>query len=698
MSEIDNSYQGASSSSNSVRSKLQRFTWTFRKWWWIVLITAGTGIAWEAWQDAKKPPLFISYARMMVGGQIALPQGRVWDEERGNWYGTQSRIMESKEVRQRATNRIESSRPELRPASVSISVSQEQGTSMFALTAIGDEPNYTKEFLDACMEEFIRYKNDLRAGDIAKVLTQVSSQLTQLKRDAEKAELELTEFQKKNNLTSEQEGNGATRKLVQLNETIENLKLDSKLLTNLDVEQNLERNQKATAANVEGSDEDADPDSAPSGLEENYFKVKHQLRAIKAERDRRSQFLRPKHPIIARLDAEIANQERAIQWLYDQAKRQIATRLEANRLRIETLEESVKEWRQKEAELSEKLANYATLKNKLEMTKAEHLQLVKSNEQISLAQRLGTDEVLKVMEYASPAVPTKQGLVKDLATGAMLGILIGLGVILLIGFLDDRITSATELRERFPEPMLGHIPNEPSGGRVSMLTLANKQGIFAESYRNLRSTLHFMSFENPRPKAFLITSAVPGEGKSTLAANLGITIAGGGARTLLIDADLRKGLLHTYFNLDAAPGLMEILSEEIDWKDAMVETSVKNLFLIPRGRGGVGPGELFLSNVADRLLREIYSGDFDRIIIDSAPVLATDDTACLAPKIDATLFVVRAEVSSMRLTRTALDTLQKRQVNILGLILNAANLRSSEYHYYQKYGDYYAEPATAKNA
>jgi capsular exopolysaccharide synthesis family protein len=264
--------------------------------------------------------------------------------------------------------------------------------------------------------------------------------------------------------------------------------------------------------------------------------------------------------------------------------------------------------------------------------------------------------------------------------------------------MDDRVTSAGELRERFAEQLLGHIPHEPSKGRVSVLSLGNKQGIFAESYRNLRSTLHFMSLEEPRPKAFLVTSAVPGEGKSTLAVNLAITIAGGGCRTLLIDGDLRKGLLHSYFEARSSPGLIDVLNEAVDWKSAVIDTPVKNLFLLPRGKGGVGTTEYFLSAASDRFLRELYASDYDRIIFDSAPVLATDDTACLAPKIDATLFVVRAEASSMRLTRSALDVLEKRQVNLLGLVLNAANLRSSEYQYYHKYGDYYAESPVEEKA
>jgi capsular exopolysaccharide synthesis family protein len=198
-----------------------------------------------------------------------------------------------------------------------------------------------------------------------------------------------------------------------------------------------------------------------------------------------------------------------------------------------------------------------------------------------------------------------------------------------------------------------------------------------------------MSFEEPRPKTFLITSAVPGEGKSTVAANLAITISGGGSKTLLVDGDLRKGVAHEYFSKEASPGLSSVLTDQIGWKACAVSTSVTNLTLLPRGKVIAGTSEHFLSQNMDRLLLELY-GEYDCIIIDSAPVLANDDTASLAPKIDATVFVVRAGVSSARLTRSALDALMKRQVNVLGLVLNAADGKSAEYYYYHKYGEYYS--------
>ena len=682
---------------HSMLSKVQRFSWTFRKWWWILLITAGLGICWAAWTDSKKPLTYLSVGRMMVSGKLALPEGVPYSEEVSMFYGTQSRLMESAKVRQRAAARVESTLPDLRASSVYLSVAQERGTSFLVLSAVGEEPNYTRAFLNACMEEYIRFKRDERIGTTDESVISLTDNLLKCVRDLDAGELELIEFKKKYNVAAlGEEGNIAAKNLAQLNQKLANLKMELQLLSQLDVEQNIERKQQSATANGTG-DNAVDQNSVPSGAEVEYPKAKMQMQLLRAEKDRRARYMRPKHPLMVQLDAAISEQEGLIKLYRDQNLAQQEMHRESLRKEKDALEASLHEWNERTLESTGRVTAYDRLNSQVENLKSKQKQLHATIASIEL-ERGTIHDVLKVMDQASLPESTKPGLLKDLSIGALIGIATGLAIVFLIGMLDDRITSSNELRERFPEPLLGHIPHEASGvgKRVSMLTVSNKQGIFVEAYRNLRSTLHFMSLEEPRPKAFLVTSAVPGEGKSTLAVNLGIILAGGGSRTLLIDADLRKGLLHSYFSVEAIPGLVEVLNGDVAWKDAVVETSVPNLSLLPRGKGGVGPGEFFLSDAADQFLREIYAAGYDKIIFDSAPILATDDTACLAPKIDATLFVVRAEASSMRLTRSALDALHKRQVNVLGLILNAANLRSSEYHYYQKYGDYYADASIAK--
>ena len=161
-----------------------------------------------------------------------------------------------------------------------------------------------------------------------------------------------------------------------------------------------------------------------------------------------------------------------------------------------------------------------------------------------------------------------------------------------------------------------------------------------------------------------------------------------GSRVLLVDADLRRGRAHDIFDRPSSPGLSEVLNGELPWRDAVVATGYENLSLLPRGSTPPNPGELLLTERCDQALAE-WSQEYDQIIIDSAPILATDDTASLAPKINCTLFLMRTGFTSARLVQSALDVLLQRHVNVQGLVLNGVNTELPEYYYYQ-YRDYYS--------
>ena len=216
----------------------------------------------------------------MVSGKIALPEGAPYSEELSNFYGTQSRLMESVPVRQRAAARVESKFPELRASSVYLSVTQERGTSFFVLTAIGEEPSYTRAFLDACMEEYIRYKREMRSEITDVSLISITDALLKCDRDLEDGQRELIEFKKKNNVAAlSEEGNAAAKSLAQLNQRLASLKMELQLLTVLDVEQNIERKQQSATGNS-GGESGSEQSVAPSGAEAEYLKSKLQVQVL----------------------------------------------------------------------------------------------------------------------------------------------------------------------------------------------------------------------------------------------------------------------------------------------------------------------------------------------------------------------------------------------------------------------------------
>jgi polysaccharide biosynthesis transport protein len=179
----------------------------------------------------------------------------------------------------------------------------------------------------------------------------------------------------------------------------------------------------------------------------------------------------------------------------------------------------------------------------------------------------------------------------------------------------------------------------------------------------------------------VMTSSVPQEGKSTVAANLAITLALGGSRVLLVDADLRRPSQHTQFSVPQAPGLAEVIGTTVSAGDAIQPTSVPGLSLLTAGDTSVNPGSLFLKETTDLFLKDI-TGSYDQVIIDSAPVMATDDTANLAPKVDGVLFVVRGAFTSARVAQEALAMLRQRRIRILGLVFNRSSNSMGEPYYY----------------
>jgi succinoglycan biosynthesis transport protein ExoP len=191
-----------------------------------------------------------------------------------------------------------------------------------------------------------------------------------------------------------------------------------------------------------------------------------------------------------------------------------------------------------------------------------------------------------------------------------------------------------------------------------------------------------------QPKTILVTSSVPNDGKSLTSANFAIVLANSGSRVLLVDADLRKGGLHKRFGLESEPGLSEVLSKGLNWQEAVKSTEVPKLSVLPRGSGTQNSSELFIAPPTAQFLKEV-AAQFDYVILDTAPVMAADDVTSLAPHIDGVLFVVRAEQTSARVARAALDLLYQRQVNVLGIVFNAVHPRSGDYYYYYKYDDYY---------
>jgi len=640
---------------------------------------------------------------MIVSVKLNLAEGSAYTEELSNFLGTQASLMQSGVVINRAHKRVVAQRPEWTMQPVVLKVTVLPKTTIFVLQATGADAAYTQGFLQAAMEEYTALKKEMRTQTSDTTVAGLTEEVMRLEKELRKADEELLTFQSTNSVVLFQDqgnNNSAANYLAALNARLATQKSEYELLQLLTVDQNLDRQQGTDGATplANGSSYR----SAAAGGERadaDYFKAKQQLLLLEAEQQELGRYLRTNHPKMVAMSEDIARREHLLKIFRLQSAEQLESRKASLALEIQNLEKDVKEWDGKMLGIQVKSAEFQRLKGNAQRIQSLYDRLLATMQTLDVKKEISPESVT-IMEPAARALRDKSDLSKRQQLGALVGLGLGVLLLLFIDRMDDRMLSYSELKDAFDEEVLGQIPREKSRGpgrQVALLGPTDDRHGFVEAYRNLRSSLVYMAAGPARPRILLVTSSVPNEGKSLTAANLAITMASTDSRVLLVDTDSRKGTLHERFQVPAKPGLMEVLSQGLNWEGVVQPTKVPNLFLMPQGGFAHNASELYISGVTKSFL-QAASAKYDYVILDTVPVMAADDVTSLAPHADGVLFVIRAEFTSARLAQAALDSLYQRQAHVLGLVFNAARPSYEEYYYYRYQGYYKKYPAAGSAA
>lgn len=213
----------------------------------------------------------------------------------------------------------------------------------------------------------------------------------------------------------------------------------------------------------------------------------------------------------------------------------------------------------------------------------------------------------------------------------------------------------------------------------SLITLTNPRSPVSEAYRTLRTNLSFYSLDNPL-RSLVVTSAAPDEGKSTTIANLAVTMAQSGRKTILVDCDLRRPSLHTLFNLQNNAGFTNMMLDE-NAAAPLQKTEVDNLWLLTSGPKPPNPADLLGSRQMDRIIATLQE-QADIVLFDAPPVVAVTDAVVLGAKVDGVLLVVSAGKTRRDHAEKAKQTLEKANVRIIGVTLTNAPKDTSLSDYY----------------
>lgn len=415
------------------------------------------------------------------------------------------------------------------------------------------------------------------------------------------------------------------------------------------------------------------------------------------------------HPSIIKINLSIKEARLRLKEEAERALGDLRTKEKTLAGIIGGYEEEIKKLPQAEQEL-------ANIMRTLTVSEGIYTFLLKKEKEAEIAMASEVGNIRVIDAAIPPEKPIKPNKTMNIILGAIVGLFLGIGLSFFIEYMDDTVKGRDEAERRLALPVFGVLPlvgnkngflankkSPPETQQRNILLMAQERprSYIMEAYRTLRTNIQFFEMDK-RNQVILITSPIIGEGKSITAANLASVFAMDGARTLIIDADLRRPMQHKIFNSPQEPGLTNILTGRLNWSEVLFKPDLDALSLIPSGPIPPNPSELLGARRMDELLAALKES-FDIIIIDTPPVVGLTDAMVLGQKADGIFILIEVDKTPIKLAMQARDSLKMVKANIAGSILNKVPMERDGYGYgygynYYHYHSYHEDGEEEKRA
>jgi capsular exopolysaccharide synthesis family protein len=375
-------------------------------------------------------------------------------------------------------------------------------------------------------------------------------------------------------------------------------------------------------------------------------------------------------------------------------------------IRMAALQRMLDELMPKIPELANKNMEYERLEKDAGQIREQFNKLREKEFDIRTALSRESGQVERHESVIASAVPIRGASVRmwvNFIIGGLVGFVVGFGLAVMIEIMDTSIRSIEDVSNYIGLEVIGTIPKmrfgKPHGGRrrrgtyvaaadesqidACIVTQHDPKSPVSEAYRTLRTNFQFATIKR-KPRTVMVTSAVPGEGKTTTAVNMAVTMADRGMRVLLVDTDLRRPNVHRVLRVERGPGLADVLREGADLTTVMRETRVENLWIVSSGRVPPNPSELIASERMQRLIERL-GGEFDLVICDAPSILVVTDPVLLATHVDSVVLVVSANNARRETVLRACKLLQTANASVAGVVLNGVEATRRHYYYYYYY-------------
>ncbi len=413
-------------------------------------------------------------------------------------------------------------------------------------------------------------------------------------------------------------------------------------------------------------------------LHPKYLDMKSTFEGLK------NQGLGPNHPTMIARAKEIQETRKQLEDGVIALRDTLTAKLQMAEARLTDSEKRMGKKKSEAVEESIARGDYDDARSRYEyqLDLLKQLQVKLSAEEIN--RKMVADSIKVHNEPVVAQTPVSPNVPLNLILGAVVGLVFGVGIAFFLEYIDTSVKSLEDVERYLQVPVLAVIPRD-----VGLLHKQSGMSPDAEAYRILRTNIEF-NRKNPEDNSITVVSGGAGEGKSTTLVNLAYVCAQGGYTTLMLDADLRRPRLHTFFDINNSVGLTNYLTTELMLEDVILQTPVDNLYFMPSGILPADAAGILNSRRMSELIQDVKQR-FDLVLIDSPPILGVSDASVLASEVDLTMIVVQHRKLPRHMLQRVKSAVENVGGRVIGVVLNNVDVRSdSQYQYYTSYYTYYA--------
>lgn len=696
-------YQPADDEGEERKLPLSQYFWILRRHRWRIVAFVGAVMLGTLLISSRLTPIYESIATVDIDRQS--PSGIVGEDasrsavnDSDQFMATQIKLVESDAVLRPIDQRFQLRKLEGQSAQMSprgeeapvtlkqLKVTRPPNTYLMQIGYRAADPQLAADAANAITQSYLEHSYEIRLRSSAGVASFMERQIEELKAKMERSSRALNVFERELNVVNpEEKTNILSARLLQLNTEYTNAQADR-------------LKQEAGYQSVSGGSFEAAL-AAPQGealrkladhrneADEHFAEVKSHYGA--------------NHPEFRKAQAQVNQVESAIRT----TRQQIVDRMEIGYREAQRHEgmvgDAVTGAKAEFDRMNARSFEYQAVKREADADKNLYEQLVRKIREAGINAGFQSGAI-RIADAARPALkPVYPNLVLNVLLAFLLSTLVAVGAAVLSDLLDKTVRDPEQVTRTLRTEVIGSLPlmkNRRAGSLAGLKDGGHGGGKggknerdlsgFGESVRTLRNSILLGNFDR-HYRSLLVTSAAPGDGKTTTAANLAAAHAEQGKRTLLIDGDLRRPSVHRNFNLPSMVGLSNALLGEIPWREALIQTeALPHLYILP-----AGPPSRRASDLVGRGLSELLeeaSLEYDLVILDAPPLLGFAEPLQMATAVDGVIVVARAGRTTRKAVASVLATLLRLRAKVVGLVLNEVHKDLSEsYYYYGYYRSYY---------